>query len=95
MSLKKGVINIFLQCTITLETQDEISILIQGNKIDVIVINETKLDEKIAYDTIAIDDFILKRLDRNRHCGGVTIYIRETLNFEHRVREISRLFSFG
>ena len=41
------------------------------NKVDVIAINETKLDKKIADDAIAIDDFILKRLDRNRHGGGV------------------------
>ena len=58
--------------------------MIKENKVDVIVINESKLDKKTADDTIAID-FILKRLDRNRHGGGVAIYIRETLNVEHRV----------
>ena len=59
--------------------------MIKENKVDVIATNETKLDRKTADDTIAIDDFILKRLDRNRHGGGVAIYIHETLNFEHRV----------
>ena len=65
--------------------KDEISILIKEHKIDVIAINKTKLDKKIADDNIAIDEFILKRLDRNRHGGGVAIYIRETLNFEYKV----------
>ena len=59
--------------------------MIKENKVDVIAYNETKLDKKIADDAIATDDFILKRLDRNRHGGGVAIYICETLNFEHRV----------
>ena len=57
----------------------------QQNKVDVIAINESNLNKKTADDTIAIDNSILKCLDRNEHSGGVTIYIRKMLNFEHRV----------
>ena len=82
---KKGLLICSLNAPSLLRHKDEISILIKDNKVDVTVINETKLDKKTTDDTIAIDDLILKRLDRNRHGGRVAIYIRETLNFEHRV----------
>ena len=81
---KKGLLLCSLSARSLLRHKDEISILIQENKIDVIAINETKLDKKVADDTIVIGDFILKCLDRSRHGGGVAFYIRETLNFEHR-----------
>ena len=82
---KKGLLICSLNAPSLLRHKDEISILIKENKVDVIASNKTKLDKKIADDAIAIDDFILKHLDKNRHGGGVAIYIRETLNFEHRV----------
>ena len=55
------------------------------NKIDIISINETKLDDAIRDDQVAIEGFSLLRLNRNRHGGGVAFYIRETGNYEHRI----------
>ena len=55
------------------------------NKIDIISINETKLDDTIRNEQVAIEGFSLLRLDRNRHGGGVAFYIRETVNYEHRI----------
>ena len=55
------------------------------NKIDIISINETKLDDTIRDEQVAIEGFSLLRLDRNRHGGGVAFYIRETVNYEHRI----------
>ena len=65
--------------------KDEIDTLIRDNKIDILAINETKLDNRVKDETVAISDYCLKRFDRNRHGGGVAVYIRETLNFEHRI----------
>ena len=48
--------------------KDEIDILIKENKIDILAINETKLDNRTKDDTVAIDGYIV-RFDRNRHGG--------------------------
>ena len=44
-----------------------------------------KLDDTIRHDQVAIEGFSLLRLNRNRHGGGVAFYIRETVNYEHRI----------
>ena len=54
------------------------------HKIDIISINETKLDDTIRDEQVAIESFSLLRLDRNCHGEGVAFYIRETVNYEHR-----------
>ena len=54
------------------------------NKIDIISTNETKLESNIDNSRVALNDFSLLRCDRNRHGGGVAMYVRETIDFEHR-----------
>ena len=53
-------------------------------KINIISINETKLDDTIRDEQVAIEGFLLLRLDRNRHGESVAFYIRETVNYEHQ-----------
>ena len=60
--------------------KDELEILMIENKIDIIFINETKLDDTLRDKQVAIEVFLLLRFDRNRHGGGVAFYIRETVN---------------
>ena len=56
------------------------------NIIHIISINETKLDDTIRDEQVAIEGCLLLRLTiRNRHGGGVAFYIRETVNYEHRI----------
>ena len=64
--------------------RDELEILMTENIIDIILINETRLDDTIRDEQVAIEGFSLLRLDRNRHGGGVAFYITETVNYEHR-----------
>ena len=64
--------------------KDELEILMTENKIDIVSINETKLDDTMRDEQVAIEGFSLLRHDRNRHSGGVAFYIRETVNYEHR-----------
>ena len=45
------------------------------NKIDIIAINETKLESNIDNSRVALNDLSLLRCDRNRHGGGVAMYI--------------------
>ena len=43
-------------------------------KIDVFVICETKLNDKVKDQLVDIDEFDLKRHDRSRHGGGFAMY---------------------
>ncbi len=54
--------------------------LIIGNNIDVLVLTETKLDDSFPTAQFSIEGFSTPyRLDRNRHGGGVMIYVREDI----------------
>ena len=54
------------------------------NKIDILALNETKLDSKTEDEQVSIPGYTVLRCDRNSHGGGMAIYLRDTLNFEHR-----------
>ena len=47
-------------------------------------ISETKLDETVLDGEVSIDEYEIKRCDRNRHGGGVACYIRKDLVFNLR-----------
>ena len=64
--------------------KDEIEILAVENEIDIIAVNETKLESTIDDSMVTLNDFILLRHDRNRHGGRVAEFIRETIDFKHR-----------
>ena len=54
----------------------------RDNKIGILAFNETKIDE-IADDSLtSIDGYFHERHDRNRHGGGVLIYIKDTITYE-------------
>ena len=63
---------------------DEIRLLVKNKKIDILVVNETKIDDKVEDQLIAIDDYSRKRCDRNRNGGGVALYVKNTVNFKPR-----------
>ena len=63
---------------------DEIRLLVKNKKIDILVVNETKIDDKVEDQLIAINDYSLKRCDRNRNGGGVALYVKNTVNFKPR-----------
>ena len=42
------------------------------------------LDETIANNEVLIDGYQIIRKDRNRHGGGVLLYIRDTINYKLR-----------
>ena len=54
--------------------------LIIKNKVDILVITETKLDSSFPDSQLKIDGFRLPyRLDRNKHGGGVMIFVNEDI----------------
>ena len=58
---------------------DQLKVLVQ-RKLDVLVITETKLDSSFPKGQFLIEGFSEPyRLDRNRHGGGILIYVREDI----------------
>ena len=53
---------------------------VMGNHIDILTIQETKLDSSYPEGQFLIDGYSVPyRLDRDRHGGGVMIYVREDI----------------
>ena len=67
-------------------TLDEISILIENHKIDILSISETWLDSHILDQLVSLHGFPLIRKDRNRKCGGVLVYVSDLLTVTHLSR---------
>ena len=63
---------------------DEIKVLMHDMKIDILALNETKLDSSIDQQITHISGYSQQRLDRSRFGGGISIYVRNTITFIHR-----------
>ena len=50
--------------------------------IDILAVNETRLDDSVSSSEMSIPGYCLERNDRNSHGGGVALYIRDTINYE-------------
>ena len=72
----------FLNVTRLTTHIDEIRESVMAKGIHILAINETKLSSDIPDSIIAINDFELRRLDRNEHGGGVAFYIKDTINYK-------------
>ena len=70
---------------------DELKIYLEKEPLDVLSINETRLDETISTDTVSIPGHDMVAKNRNRQGGGVAIYHRSILNVIDRddLRRIS------
>ena len=63
---------------------DESRLMLLHKKLDVLAINETRLDSTISDGLANIDGYNVLRADRNRNGGGVCIYIRCQVNYTPR-----------
>ena len=63
---------------------DELKIAMSDCIPDILCVNETRLDKSISDNIIKIHGYVCIRKDRNRNGGGVSVYIRETINFRSR-----------
>lgn len=76
---------------------DELIVFINSSKIDILTINETKLDSNIHDNEIHIPGYEVIRKDRSingRNGGGVCIYLRSNLNYKTRVDLLSDQLEF-
>ena len=66
---------------------DELRVFLARNRVDVLAINETRLDANIMDSEVYIPGYEIIRRDRcinGRHGGGVCFYVRLTINFSLR-----------
>ena len=64
---------------------DELRAMMADQYLDILALNETRLDSSICDNQVHIDGYSIIRRDRNRVGGGVSIYIRTTINYNLRV----------
>ena len=64
---------------------DELRILLADRSIDILAINETRLDDSILDREVHILGYDIIRRDRNRNGGGVCFYVRSTINYSLRL----------
>ena len=58
---------------------DELRYVVK-DKVDILILTETKLDDSFPTDQFKIDGFSIPyRQNRNRHGGGILIYVREDI----------------
>ena len=60
---------------------DELRMTITNLEVDVLTINETKIDNYVTDSEIEIPGYNVIRRDRNRFGGGVVVYIRQVYSF--------------
>ena len=63
---------------------DEVQLLLNNLGIQILALNETKLDSSIAKELTNISGYQQIRLDRTCNGGGVSIYIRDSVRFKPR-----------
>lgn len=66
---------------------DELRVYININKIDIMCINETKLDSSVKDHEVCLPGYEIIRRDRNkngRNGGGICIYVRSNINYKIR-----------
>ena len=63
---------------------DELRAFLADQCLDIVAINETRLDSLIADNLVHVDGYSIVRKDRNRNGGGVCFYLRSTLNYRLR-----------
>ena len=72
---------------------EELSIVCDTIKVDVLILTESKLSETIPTNIVTISGYHEPlRRDRTRHGGGVLVYISESLTYEHKTELQSEKF---
>ena len=67
---------------------DELKVLMINRSVDILSINEARLDNTIHDDKITIPGYVLFRKDRSRSGGGVALYIRNVFNAVDRATNV-------
>ena len=79
---ERGFKMAFLNIVSLLKKIDEINFSMTNKFIDLIAINETRLDPSITDNMISLDGYDVIRKDRSRNGGGVCIYLRGSISYK-------------
>ncbi len=63
---------------------DELRLNMINQHLDILILNETRLDNTISDSEISIDKYDIVRRDQSRQGGGVAVYIRSSIG--HTIR---------
>ena len=88
---ERGLLICSLNAHLLLKHKPEIKMILRENKIDILALNETKIDEIVDDSLISIDGYFHERHDRNRFGGGVLIYIKDTITYERLQNDNTKL----
>ena len=58
--------------------------MLQHSSASILAVCETWLDENVSNDEIGVRGYTILRKDRDRHGGGVLLYIKDSLAFNMR-----------
>ena len=64
---------------------DQLRIYMLSKTVDILAINETRLDSSIQDGEVSIPGYTLERKDRNRNGGGVALYITDSINYKRLI----------
>jgi hypothetical protein len=64
-----------LNITSLLKHMDEIRVLLTTKNVDVLAINETRLDCTISDDLVSVPNYDIIRFDRNRNGGAEAVFV--------------------
>ena len=70
-------------CSLTCH-YDELCVFMEDRAIDILGLNETRLDNTFADSQFDIEGYDIIRRDRNRHGGGVAFYVAQSLTYVNR-----------
>ena len=81
-----GKKNVLLICSLNapslLKHKDKIEVLLNENRIDILAVNETKLDKSVLVSYMTIENYSEPvRCDRNRHEGLVAVFVKESISY--------------
>ena len=63
---------------------DELRAVLVNSPLEVMAVNETRLDESIPDELFSVPGYNVIRIDRYRQGGGVAIYLKESIPFFSR-----------
>ena len=63
---------------------DELNVFMANKPLDVLAINESKLDLVDSDQLVNLEGYNIVRRDRNKHGGGVCFYLRNTITFSRQ-----------
>ncbi len=63
---------------------DELKLWLKNNPYQIITLSETWLDGSVHDTEVNIPGYNIERKDRNRHGGGVAVYVKDDIRYERR-----------